>query len=45
VRVVVGRAYGVLGRDAYRIVQEALTNIGEHAGGVNIDWEGSHRFR
>jgi signal transduction histidine kinase len=25
---------GALGRDAYRIVQEALTNIGKHAGGA-----------
>jgi signal transduction histidine kinase len=25
---------GPLGRDAYRIVQEALTNIGKHAGGT-----------
>ncbi|MCU1486868.1 MAG: two-component sensor histidine kinase [Actinomycetia bacterium] len=27
-------APGALGRDAYRIVQEALTNVGKHAGGT-----------
>jgi signal transduction histidine kinase len=26
---------GTLGRDAYRIVQEALTNIGKHASGTD----------
>ncbi len=27
-------ASGMLGRDAYRVVQEALTNMGKHAGGT-----------